>query len=241
MTKIILLFSTLSALTAQAAPKALSKAQAIAALTQGTSLDVYEKQSVDRHFRDSNKFYPDLRSMSLYTLPRAKTITGKNFILTPLSPWNYKYDIFPSEGEMVIRVKIHFKNIRENEFHQMQDLIQQAEDIWNDGAPQILSFKYRFQFDVVRKSKEGYISVGLLNDTRGPFYVNWSRTWGAVGIAHEIGHMMGLSDEYNEMAFSGTQEGLHCDLNSIMCNGWWGQVKDYHYYHILRRALAPTK
>lgn len=62
-------------------------------------------------------------------------------------------------------------------------------------------------------------------------------------VAHELGHMMGLDDEYNQLRNT-THMGNpgvdrdECNALSIMCSDTYGDPQSYHYYVLQRRRLC---
>ena len=93
-------------------------------------------------------------------------------------------------------------------------------------------FSYRFQFEVVEKREEAHYSVNVLDQTRGPYDQNWARNWSATTVAHELGHMLGIADEYQTL--TSYQD---CLKTSLMCSSANGSLMSHHYYFILRRLV----
>ena len=87
--------------------------------------------------------------------------------------------------------------------------------------------------ELVESRKDAHFSVKLQDKTRGPYDTYWGRRWTSVVVAHEIGHMLGLGDEYETL--SGKS---YCLRQSLMCSSWTGDLMPFHYYHILRRLIA---
>ncbi len=155
----------------------------------------------------------------------------------------YRYDVDVNDmGEKVVTLRIHFKGdlIQDTSTRILVAAnIKEAEDIWNDNAP------YRgvkFKFKVVNTDAEAHFSVGLDDKfARRQYDDTWSTNFNPNTFAHEIGHMLGLDDEYN-MVGSVLDENLplqisrQCLNESLMCNNYSGRPSPYHYYLILRRA-----
>jgi hypothetical protein len=95
-------------------------------------------------------------------------------------------------------------------------------------------------------------------DARTPFDVTWGAEWSWHLLAHEIGHMMGLDDEYGQIKKTvghavgadvawdvdpGVKvEWFGCDPHSLMCDskGEQSTPQRYHYYVILRRRYCKA-
>jgi M6 family metalloprotease-like protein len=109
--------------------------------------------------------------------------------------------------------------------------MREASLIWNQSAV-VFDFPYSFLFEVVRDRSQAHFSVQVKDETRGPYDANWARDWNGKVIAHEVGHMLGLGDEYQTV--SGQSD---CYEPSLMCGVWSGSPMPHHYYFILRRLL----
>lgn len=149
-------------------------------------------------------------------------------------PKRYQYDVNYSENskEIEIVVKIHFKNPEFNDLEILRNKLNEAEQVWNSNSI-AFDFKYKFRFEIVDQAEQAHFSVQLLNQTRGPYDTNWSRTWSAISIAHEVGHMLGLADEYQTLSSVSD-----CLANSIMCESFKALPIKHHYYFILRRLMV---
>jgi hypothetical protein len=96
-----------------------------------------------------------------------------------------------------------------------------------------LEFKYDFVFEVVSEESNAHYSVKILDQSRGPYDQNWARNWSEVTIAHEIGHMLGLGDEYQTITGK-----VDCLRHSLMCLSSTGKLMEHHYYFVLRRLIS---
>ncbi|MEK6554083.1 MAG: hypothetical protein AABZ31_02495 [Bdellovibrionota bacterium] len=159
-----------------------------------------------------------------------RTLTGK-ITYVGFFQKTYKYDVITlTSGSKIMRVKLHFKNATAADLAQLTDKLKKAEDFWNASRwPR--DFAYSFKFQIVEAAKDAHYSIQLKDKTRGPYDTYWSRAWGARSIAHEMGHMFGLGDEYETL--TGRSDCLEV---SLMC-GSGGQML-HNYYFILRRLVA---
>lgn len=120
----------------------------------------------------------------------------------------------------------------------MQRKFDEAAVIWTRSQPSGLNLQFDFKA-VVNDSNA--VSATLVDEeTRGPYDMTWSTQWEPEVIAHELGHVMGLTDEYSQLRVSfgiGSGENRsRCSYQSIMCNSY-AKPQPIHYYIILRRAV----
>ncbi|MEQ1722754.1 MAG: hypothetical protein ABL930_06230, partial [Pseudobdellovibrio sp.] len=183
------------------------------------------------HLADSDLVFPkpsEIEFKNLKNIQRVEgTITYVNIIKK-----RYVYDILKAEeGTYVINIRIHLKDPVGEDFNNYKQKIKAAEDIWN--AKRVTAdFNYVFKFDLVETEAESLYSVLVFDTTRGPYDRNWGRDWTPNVIAHEIGHMMGLGDEYQTLSGK-----FDCMKTSLMCTAWSGSLMPHHYYFILRRLI----
>lgn len=143
----------------------------------------------------------------------------------------YQYDVENINGKLVHHVKIFFRYAKPADITLFKQRLAEAEQIWNDSKP-LMDFDYGFKFDLTENPNEAHFKVNVLNSTRGPYDMNWGRDWDGLTVAHEVGHMMGLGDEYETL--SGRSD---CLEHSIMCDNYTGYLMEHHYYFILRRLV----
>lgn len=173
------------------------------------------------------------------TAAKPETIKGSIRYLG-VAPGKYEYDTFIDEnGRLNVETSIYFKNLddfSDAKISRLEGRMKAAAARWTDNNrfsanPVIFHLKLaknRRDAKIKAKLKEGW--------TRGPYFSRWSLSWGTATIAHEMGHMLGLDDEYSNNPMGGSLAG--CNTSSIMCNSFGGTPKDYQYYMIFRRMLC---
>jgi hypothetical protein len=171
-----------------------------------------------------------------------KKVRGANLYLS-FVPGSYSYDAtLDDDGGITINSKVYFNNpkkISPEDRASMREKLTMAALKWQSSNP--YNFPLRFNFDVTDSRKEGDVSARLTDDdTRGPYFHEWTTAWGHHTVAHEMGHVMGLDDEYSN-TFGAIREALtYCSRTSMMC-GSIGAAQPYHYYMIVRRLLCRLK
>lgn len=183
------------------------------------------------HLLDSNNFFPRPEVIKAENLKISDRVSGTmRFIVVRKK---YNYDVTQSaDGTLVLNVRIYFKDPVGDDIKNFRQKVQEAENIWNHDKVE-MDFKYAFKFAVVEDPSQALYSVSILDDTRGPYDVSWGRNWTSTVIAHELGHMLGLGDEYQ--TFTSISD---CLPESLMCSSWKGRLLPQHFYFILRRFIA---
>lgn len=189
-------------------------------------------KSFNVHLKDTFENYPTPSHLSGNHFNSNKSIQGK-ITYVEFFPKKYNYDIIytPNSTDITLRVKVNFRNPNGQDLENFKKKFIQAEQIWNSSQVP-MDFKYNFQFQVVENATEAHFKVLVLDDTRGPYDTSWGRNWSGTTIAHELGHMMGLGDEYETI----TSDSF-CLPHSLMCESNKAKPLYHHYYFILRRLM----
>ena len=127
--------------------------------------------------------------------------------------------------------KIYSYSVTLNDKTEFALKLKQAQNVWNTNRV-ATDFDYAFKFDLVSDESQADFSVNILDSTRGPYDTNWGREWTGLVLAHEVGHMLGLGDEYQTISGK-----FDCLMSSLMCSAWNGQLMKHHYYLALRRLV----
>jgi hypothetical protein len=216
---------------------------AIAQTTQDLYIEIMPEQfrmnypnetykSFKVHLLDTYKKFPQFKEIlnqNIAPFVGIKKVVGR-ITYVNFFPKTYKYDVVFENGEFVFKVRIHLKKPTSADLIYFSDVVKQAERQWNSYRIG-MDFSYRFQFDIEKNISNAHYSVNILDSTRGPYDTNWSRQWDGPSIAHEIGHMLGLGDEYQTLTSKSD-----CLESSFMCDSD-GNIMKHHFYFILRRLL----
>ena len=188
------------------------------------------------HLLDSDQSFPPPENIKAANLKPITNVTGQMTFVNVIKKM-YTYDILQTEtGALVLNIKVHLKDPVGEDISSFTARLKTAENLWNAGRVPA-DFSYSFKFDLVETEAQSHFSVSVLDSTRGPYDRNWGRNWSPTTIAHEMGHMLGLGDEYQTLSGQ-----VDCLKSSIMCISYSGTIQKHHYYFILRRlvkAVAP--
>lgn len=187
-------------------------------------------KSFQVHLQDSYNFFPDPSLIAAKNLTSARPIEG-TITYAGIVKKKYSFELIQDPDALVFNVRIHLQNPTPQDVIDFADKVQQAENIWNESRVST-DFNYKFKFDIVTDRSQAQYSVKIMDSTRGPYDQFWGRDWIGNTLAHEIGHMMGLGDEYQTLSGK-----FDCYMPSIMCTAWTGHMMPHHYYFILRRLV----
>lgn len=155
-------------------------------------------------------------------------------------PYRYGVDI-DANGDVRVAVYVHFRGDLADtpaERASIRARFDAAERIWQRHSP-LPGLKFRFL--IAAEPGRAHFSVDYRRGWgRGPYNYAWYTDWDAATVAHELGHMMGLHDEYAE--FDQDHMDRHCDYFSLMCSNAQGaEPRPYNYYALLRRVHCAGK
>lgn len=188
------------------------------------------------HLLDSNQKFPPPDSITAAQLMPIANVMGQITYVNVIKKM-YTYDILQTgNGALVLNIRVHLKDPVGEDAESFAARLKAAENLWNAGRV-VTDFDYSFKFELVETEAAAHFSVAVLDSTRGPYDRNWGRNWSPTTIAHEMGHMLGLGDEYQTLSGQ-----VDCLKSSIMCISYSGTIQKHHYYFILRRlvkAAAP--
>jgi hypothetical protein len=197
----------------------------------------YSERSFSVHLADTFKVYPHPSEIKFSNFKEPFTVQGK-ITYAGVVAKGYRHDFLRDEdGSLRLTIKIHFKTSAEKDWQLFSSLLKNAESIWANAfnsrwKKADRDFNLRFSFVPTRDKKQAHYSVNVKDETRGPYDTNWSRSWSSYTVAHEIGHMFGLGDEYNLI-----NSKSECLGHFIMCTSR-GSIQRMHLYFVLRRLIA---
>lgn len=205
---------------------------------------------------------PDPAQVFGRPLPARRRVIG-DLAYVGIDPREYAYDLVPgTEGALTVEVRVAFRGelARDaNVIAAMQRKLDDAAALWTRWVPTSIG-RMRFRFVAVTSLDAPHYEIDLAGgEPRTPFDLTWGADWSAHLIAHEVGHMMGLDDEYpqfrktlghalgREVAWRADPKvrlsWLRCDLGSLMCDskGEDAVPRAHHYYVIARRRFCRTR
>lgn len=154
----------------------------------------------------------------------------------------YRYRIQVVNDQVIVRVRIHFKNADAGQLSKMREMLARAGEVWNR---QTVRADLLFRFEVSESETDSDFSVAVTDrEIRGFYLRRWSTAWSGTSAAHEIGHMLGLDDEYPQAVMSVNSRkfyenvGKWCDPDSLMCQSFTGSPRPEHVYLVVRHAFC---
>lgn len=165
---------------------------------------------------------------------------------------NYNYQVqAAADGSLDITVKIHFTGspLRTPGYSdQVQTKLDEAAAIWSKQSP---GGKIHFHFLSVKADENPGFNVEIKPHANGDLYdTYWDSNiftinYGHNTIAHELGHMMGIPDEYDPIRsvlweIKDDEDTLQCNARGFMCDTYKPLSYPYYYYLILRRAACAA-
>ncbi len=230
---------------------------------------IYLRQNLER---DRHTLLPEVKDAFLGTQKRTVKVEGM-LKYAGVIPMPYRYELkYHANGSIEVVVRIHYwpsKRLAKepdlkDTLARVRTTVAEAEELWNSSAPK----NVRYRFDVMDSKEKAHFSahfsVKLNYHLVAALYNrNIPPISDPIFFAHEIGHMMGLDDEYsyaggllplgpagvvdrvfhrdrrNRGVDISKQLDARCWRNSLMCSGIAeGDPYPYHHYLILRRGVS---
>ncbi len=179
-------------------------------------------------------------------------------------PREYAYRLTASDDGARTRVTVRIafdglSAVSTGPWRDLQGKLDRAAQLWTTYAPR-QAFEFRFVAEIGAAAEHPHFRVSLVaGQPRTPFDVTWGSAWPWHLMAHEVGHMMGLDDEYRQLDKTlGHMMGkeadwrrdrsmrlriFECHDRSLMCDskGEDAVPLAYHYYALARRRFCrPT-
>jgi hypothetical protein len=188
------------------------------------------------------------------------TLAYMGFVALP-----YRYDLGTDhEGHAVVRVRVHYSGTladRPENLQHMARKLHRAAEIWTENAPaaEFDGPPVTFTFEVVAAPEHAHFAVELAPGCpRAAYLAAHGLNCSPHFLAHELGHMLGIDDEYNQVRKTtghvlGAEwwwarnsrlrtETFRCEISSLMCSSRFDASvpRAYDYYLILRRRLCES-
>lgn len=175
-------------------------------------------------------------------LPEKKIEVEGSLKYMGMIPQNYRYDVSPTG----IEVRIAFQGELGNDpksLEETKEKLAYASAVWTKNSPEGRIF---FDFKLVSPDENPHFMPKLSRKNNGTkFNSNWAISDSKYIVAHEVGHMVGLDDEYSVVRSMVWQvknevDTRMCNLRSLMCDYYSPNPKlyPYVYYQIMRRPYC---
>lgn len=157
-------------------------------------------------------------------------------------PVKYGYDILSDgRGGAILESRVYIRNTgsyTKRELDRLSAGLRRAAHVWTVNNS-LTDFHLTFRFKLTNNERKAHVKPRLLRKkTRGPYFAKWSTQWDDDTLAHEMGHVMGLNDEYHNTLFPKAGSHDDCSISSLMCAANWGRPQPFHYYLILNRLVC---
>ncbi len=196
--------------------------------------------------RDTLKNCLPSEETALNFLPETKIHIQGKIKYMGMVPQPYSYELSP---DGLVEVRIAFKGELGQDEKALEITRQKlafANEIWTKHSP---GKKLKFNFQMVGPDEDPHFTVKLQTKVKGTKY---NSVWGVDDnkfiVAHEVGHMVGLDDEYSVVRTMVWQiknevDTRMCNLRSLMCDYYSASaiLYPYVYYQIQRRAYCLNK
>ncbi len=190
-------------------------------------------------------------------MPFGRRIGGELFYVG-VDPREYAYDLVPDPAGVGVEVRVQLTGTLAEDparVAAVQAKMDRAAELWTAHSPGG-AVRFRFRAETSDVTWPHFQVALYAGEGRTPFDVSWSEAWPWHLLAHEIGHMMGLDDEYGQLkktwGHAIGQDGVWdhdladkvrwfgCNPASLMCDsrGEQSVPLPYHYYALLRRRAC---
>ena len=187
--------------------------------------------------RDTKKCLPDVNEV-FSTNEWDGKIKGR-IRYVGVAPLPYRYTLRSENGELIATVKLYYKNWEKLEDDQQEKLRQKTANgaqIWNENRPEGSNFKMEMLI-VDSKEEADFTVKATVKRTRGPYLREHSINWSDRVFAHELGHMLGLDDEYDQINAT-LFRNSRCTNRSLMCSSSKVYFPKYYWYQIFKSPFC---